>query len=39
MRIHWGKCVKIFERRTTGEAKIENLKRGMGGKLALRKAT
>ena len=37
MRIPWGKCVKIFERGTTGDAKIENLRGGKGRKTRLAK--
>ena len=35
----WVFCVKIFDRGTTGDAKIEILRGGNEGKLALRKAT
>ena len=33
----WGKCVKIFERGTTGDAKIENLRGGNEGKRGIAK--
>ena len=35
----WGFCAKIFDRGTTGEVDFRIFERGMGGKLALRKAT
>ena len=39
MGFGWGFCAKIFDRGTTGEVDFRIFERGMGGKLALRKAT